>query len=76
MSQSILATFEDGVLKPHEPLHLLPHAKVRVTVEPLEGAESSSLREQAWESLRTLWRESPLDSGGDRLTRDQLHERG
>jgi predicted DNA-binding antitoxin AbrB/MazE fold protein len=75
MSQSILATFEDGVLKPHEPLHLLPHSQVRITVEPVQDAEQRLLQQRVWEDLRTLWRESTLDSGGDRLTRDQLHER-
>jgi predicted DNA-binding antitoxin AbrB/MazE fold protein len=33
--QTITATFEDGVLKPREPLHLPAHAEVRVTIELL-----------------------------------------
>ena len=32
---AIVATFEDGVLKPTEPLHLPPHTEFRVTIEPL-----------------------------------------
>jgi predicted DNA-binding antitoxin AbrB/MazE fold protein len=35
MTQTITATFEDGVLKPTEPLDLPAHAEVRVTVELL-----------------------------------------
>ena len=33
--RTITATFEDGVLKPSEPLDLPPHAEVRVTIEVL-----------------------------------------
>ena len=35
MIQTITATFEDGVLKPTQPLILPEHAQVRVTVERL-----------------------------------------
>ena len=31
--QTITATFEDGVLKPAQPLNLPAHAEVRVTIE-------------------------------------------
>jgi predicted DNA-binding antitoxin AbrB/MazE fold protein len=33
--QTITATFEDGVLKPNQPLNLPAHAEVRVTIELL-----------------------------------------
>jgi predicted DNA-binding antitoxin AbrB/MazE fold protein len=33
--QTINATFEDGVLKPAQPLDLPAHAEVRVTIEPV-----------------------------------------
>ena len=33
--QTITATFEDGVLKPTQPLNLPAHAQVRVTIELL-----------------------------------------
>ncbi len=36
MIQVVSATFEDGVLKPDEPLQLLPHARVRLAVELLQ----------------------------------------
>ena len=36
--QTITATFEDGVLKPAQPLDLPAHAEVRVTIEPLPSA--------------------------------------
>jgi predicted DNA-binding antitoxin AbrB/MazE fold protein len=36
--QTITATFEDGVLKPMEPLNLPAHSQVRVTIELLPGS--------------------------------------
>ena len=75
MTQFFLATFEDGVLKPHEPLGLLPHSQVRVAIEPVEDAEVFSERQKAWENLERLWSQTAIDSDGGRLTRDQLHER-
>jgi predicted DNA-binding antitoxin AbrB/MazE fold protein len=36
--QTITATFEDGVLKPTEPLDLPAHAEVRVTIELLSAS--------------------------------------
>lgn len=73
MNQIITATFEDGILKPDEPLDLSPHSKVRLVIEPIEPAPEEV--RLAWEELERLCVESPIDSGGTRLTRDQLHER-
>ncbi|MBI3821338.1 MAG: antitoxin family protein [Planctomycetes bacterium] len=43
MYQTIIATFEDGVLRPSEPLDLPAHAQVRVTVELLaDGKQAAS----------------------------------
>ena len=36
--QTITATFEDGVLKPTQPLHLPAHAEVRFTIELLPAS--------------------------------------
>jgi predicted DNA-binding antitoxin AbrB/MazE fold protein len=36
--QTITATFEDGVLKPTQPLNLPAHAEVRVTIELLPAS--------------------------------------
>ena len=74
MVQVITATFEDGVLKPSEPLQLPPHSRVRLVVQPMEdGGEEA--RRQAWEALERFWQHSAFDSQGARLSRDQLHER-
>ncbi len=72
MSQVILATFENGVLKPDEGLSLPAGTRVRLTVETL-GA--SVEKESAWQELEELWEETTVDTGGTRFTRDQLHER-
>jgi predicted DNA-binding antitoxin AbrB/MazE fold protein len=72
MSQIITATFENGVLKPDQPLSLPPGTRVRVVVESLEAQAE---RQRAWEELERLCEEFPIDTGGERLTRDQLHER-
>jgi predicted DNA-binding antitoxin AbrB/MazE fold protein len=75
MTQVITATFEDGVLKPNERLNLQPHSRVRVAVELLEDETEVALRQRAWETIERLWRECAIDSQGERLTREQLHER-
>ena len=74
MSQVILATVEDGVLKPDGQLGLSSGTKVRVTLELCDEAVVEA--GQACDQLDHLCNEFPLDSGGSKLTRDQLHERG
>ena len=73
MSQVITATFEDGCLKPDTPLDLPPQQRVRLTIDVLEDAQKAA--DEAWEELERLCDEVPIDSGGEILTRDQLHER-
>lgn len=71
----ITATFEDGVLKPHEPLHLLPQSRVRLSIEPMDRIEEDADRRKAWEAVEQLWLNSAINSQGERLSRDELHER-
>ncbi len=71
MSQTITAIFENGLLRPTQPLELPEASRVRVTVEVLEenpGQKAANLA-----ALEDLWRSSKAHSG--KLTRDQLHER-
>ena len=75
MIQVITATFEDGILKPNEPLALPQHSRVRLAVELLENDGEQAQRQKAWETLEQLWRQSTIDSQGERLSREQLHER-
>jgi predicted DNA-binding antitoxin AbrB/MazE fold protein len=75
MIQVIPATFEDGVFKPDAPVSLSPHTRVRLLVESPEGDTEKKRRQQAWDAIEQIWRQSALDSQGERLSRDQLHER-
>ena len=68
---TITATFENGVLKPTQPLHLPDHAQVRLTIEPLV---SDLQKEERLAALESLWRISKGHSE-KHLTRDELHER-
>lgn len=71
MTQTITATFEDGVLKPAQPLDLPDHARVRLTVEPMENEVSTEERLAALDNLMRIAKPHP----GAHLTRDELHER-
>lgn len=51
MSITIDATYEDGVLKPAQPLPFDEHAQVRVTVEPA--------RLPIWERIAALTADAP-----------------
>lgn len=74
MVQVLAATFKDGVFKPDLQPALSESARVRLVVEPIDADESASA-DESWAALQNLWNSSKLNSGGDRLTRDQLHER-
>ena len=71
MRTQVAATFVDGVLMPDESLGLSNHARVSLTIEPLENASQASA---AWEALKQRIRDRPVH-GGHRFTRDELHER-
>jgi predicted DNA-binding antitoxin AbrB/MazE fold protein len=73
MSQIINATVENGALKPDRDLGLASGTKVRVTVEQCDDAIAQA--KVACDELDRLCDETPIDSQGNRLTRDQLHER-
>ena len=73
MVQVFAATFKDGVFKPDERPALSESARVRLVVETIDGDESAAHREESWAMLRRLWNTSSFNSGGDRLTREQLH---
>ena len=73
MSQVITATYEDGILKPDGKLDLAPGAKVQLVVTP--WVESKPAMDDALDEFERLCDEHPIDSGGVRLTRDQLHDR-
>ena len=72
MIQMTSAKFTDGVLRPDVPLQLLPNARVRLVVESLDTDNRTPL--ERWAALELLWAKNTIDSGGDILTREQLHE--
>lgn len=74
MAQVFSATFKDGVFKPDQRPALSDSTRVRLVVETLNGDEAAAA-DESWAALEHLWSTSTFDSGGDRLTRDQLHER-
>jgi hypothetical protein len=74
MVQVLAATFKDGVFRPDQPPALSESARVRLVVETIDGDEAAQ-RDASWAVLQGLWGTSRFDSGGERLTRDQVHER-
>jgi predicted DNA-binding antitoxin AbrB/MazE fold protein len=75
MNQLMTATVVDGVFKPSEPLNLPSGTQVRLLV--MEPAAEWSIQEaqKAWDEFDRLCEENPINAGGIRMTRDQLHER-
>jgi len=73
MSRVILATVENGLLRPDREIGLSSGTKVRLTLELCDDALAQT--KQACDQLDQLCDESPVDSRGTKLTRDQLHER-
>ena len=73
MSQVIFATVENGLLRPDREMGFSPGTKVRLTIEPCD--DSAAQAEAACDALDELCDELPIDSHGDRLTRDQLYDR-
>ncbi len=63
----------DGTIQLHEPLDLPNQTAVSVTVEPLPAMGDDP--EAAWERTQQRLRERPIHGGGQRYTRDELHER-
>ena len=70
----VTATVIGGMLKPDQSLPLADQSRVRLTIEPIEdGSPEAALA--AWEAIKARLRERPLHFGGQRYTRDELHER-
>jgi predicted DNA-binding antitoxin AbrB/MazE fold protein len=75
MVQVLAATFKDGVFRPDQRPALSDSARVRLVVETIDEQESTR-RDDSGAILQRLWESSSFNSAGNRLTRDQLHERG
>jgi len=77
MVQVVAAIFKDGVFKPDQRPALSESTRVRLVVETINGEETDqgARRDESWATLQRLWNTSSFNSGGDRLNREQLHER-
>jgi hypothetical protein len=73
MKTETMGTVVAGILKLDERIDLPDQSRVRVALEPLEE-RWTGLRGgvKAWRQLRE---NEPINSGGRRYTRDELHER-
>ena len=74
MSQVVTAVYEDGVLKPVEPLALAPHTTVQLTIEELPKEAGPLTNEEKLVMLQRLWSQTKVH-GAPHMTRDELHER-
>jgi len=73
MTQTFMATYEHGVLRPDAPIELAAGERVRVILDSLPTPVAA--RNEALDELDRLCEEAPIHSGGEKLTRDQMHER-
>lgn len=67
------ATVLDGGLELDEPVGFPDRYRVQVSVEPLPAAEQDW--QAAFQAFQELCAERPIDSGGARFSREELHER-
>lgn len=72
MSESMTGIIVDGMIKPDQPLELPDQTAVSITVQPLRPSAEALA---AWESIQRRLKERPINSGGVKFTRDELHER-
>jgi predicted DNA-binding antitoxin AbrB/MazE fold protein len=74
MVHSVDAIFENGVLKPVEPLNLAEHQRVRVTIVDQMTPEDD--RAAAIEKLWKIADQMAFASKGPYPTRESLYDRG
>lgn len=74
MTTQVTATVVGGMLKPDGTLPLADQSRVRLTIEPIdEWSPAKALA--AWEAIQARLKDRPIHGGGQRFTRDELHER-
>jgi hypothetical protein len=74
MTTQVMATVVNGMLQPDQTLPLADKSRVRLTIDSL-GEWSTRAAIQAWEEIKLDLQERPLHFGGQRFTREELHER-
>jgi hypothetical protein len=78
---SLDGTIVDGSIQLDQPVNLANHSRVKVTVMPVVKTERNRDEidrkwEQALRALEQLKKEHPINSGGAKLTREELYDRG
>lgn len=70
----ISVTYSGGVLLPDKPLDLPEGTRLLVALRP--EAPDPAGEAKAWETIRQFRESGAFRSGGRKLTRDEMHERG
>jgi hypothetical protein len=72
MTAEVLATVENGLLKPEAALPFPDQTRVKLTIETV-SPESSSL--EAWNRLQQIIHQNPIAGIAEKFSRKELHER-
>ena len=75
MTQTITATFENGVFKPTEPINPPEHTRVRLILDTVDEIEQKKRNQETLAALQEIWQKIRVHSTEPHFTRDQLHER-
>ncbi len=76
--QDVPFVYEHGVLKPEQPLDLPEGSRGIARIrEPdaRNGSTQSQARRRAIDAIRRIGESGVFNSGGHKLTRDEMHER-
>lgn len=74
MKTEVMATLEEGVFLPLEPVNWKAHSRVRVILDvPAESQDAET--NAGWEAMKQLIKDRPIHAGGLRFTRDELNDR-
>lgn len=73
MTTEVTGTVIGGRLELDQPLALRDNTRVTVVISPISDERAQRL--EAFERWRKHIEEHPIDSGGLRFTREELHER-
>lgn len=73
MTIQVDATLINGAFQPDQLVPFPDLARVRLRVEAI--ADSVAVPLAAWQSIQARLQARPLHFGGERFTRDELHER-
>jgi len=76
--QEVHFVYENGVLRPDEPVDLPEGARgvARIFETHDPTRRDSETRRRALATIRRIGESGVFDSGGRKLTREQMHERG